>query len=134
MALIRDIEMKITEDYHECTRMAGSDFRICEDPKALWQAFEGELKTKQGECHGIGLRYYGSRLHELLGENLDDFTKNEIQFIVDEVANRYIEIKEVEIDFGTFNLHKGLINMEITLKSIFGRNLHIFSYDTGCGD
>lgn len=134
MALIRDINMRITEDYHENTDMAGSDFRVCEDQTALWQAFEGELKTKQGECHGIGMAYYGSRLHEFIGENLNDFTKDEIEFVVDEVAKRYIEIKTIEINFGKFNFHKGIISMEITLKSIFGRSLHIFSYSTGCGD
>jgi phage baseplate assembly protein W len=133
MALIRDIEMKITNDYCEYTEMAGSDFRVCDDAKTLWQAFEGELKTKQGECHGIGMLNYGSRLHEFLGENLNEFSHDEVKFVVEEVSKRYIEIRDIEVDFTSIKFKKGTINMQITITSLFGRNLHIFSYDTGCG-
>lgn len=124
--------MKIIDDYYEYTKMAGSDYRICSDPKALWQAFEGELKTKQGTCHGVGLRNYGSRLHEFLGENMNEFTESEITFAVEEVAKRYIEIKYIDIDYKSIKYNRSKISMNITLHSIFGPYLHIFSYDTGC--
>jgi phage baseplate assembly protein W len=134
MALIEDIEMKIINDYHEYTKMAGSDFRICSDLKALWQAFEGELKTKQGTCYGVGLRNYGSRLHEFLGENMNEFTENEIIFVVEEVAKKYIEIRKISIDFKTIKYNRGQISMDITLHPIFGPYLNTFTYNTGCDD
>lgn len=135
VVLLKDILMEITNDYHENTRMVGSDYRECEDKYALWQAFEGELKTKKGTCKGIGLIGYGSRLHELVGENMNEYFETEVEDMVMEVAAKYPGyIKNVYITFTANERRRGYISMDITLDTIFGPMLNLFTYDTGCDD
>lgn len=135
MPLIEDIKMKIESDYFETTKMAGSDYRPCNENYAIWQAFEGELKTKLGTCYGVGLTTatYGSELHTLLGENLNDYMPSEIEKMVKDVADRYpYEIRTFKINFDSIDLREGSISMEITIYTMFGPITEIFYYDKGC--
>lgn len=135
MPLIEDIKMKIESDYFETTKMAGSDYRLCNENYAIWQAFEGELKTKLGTCYGVGLTTatYGSELHTLLGENLNDYMPSEIEKMVKDVADRYpYEIRTFKINFDSIDLREGSISMEITIYTMFGPITEIFYYDKGC--
>ena len=135
MPLIEDIKMKIERDYFETTKMVGSDYRPCNENYAIWQAFEGELKTKLGTCYGVGLTTatYGSELHTLLGENLNDYMPSEIEKMVKDVADRYpYEIRTFKINFDSIDLREGSISMEITIYTMFGPITEIFYYDKGC--
>ena len=135
MPLIEDIKMKIESDYFETTNMAASDYRPCNENYAIWQAFEGELKTKLGTCYGVGLTTatYGSELHTLLGENLNDYMPSEIEKMVKDVADRYpYEIRTFKINFDSIDLREGSISMEITIYTMFGPITEIFYYDKGC--
>jgi phage baseplate assembly protein W len=136
MPLIEDIKMRIDNNsFYEYTMNRGSDLLFCQNNYALWQAFEGELKTPLGECRGINLvNNYGSRLYTLIGENIDYMsTPSEVQGMIQEVANRYTEIKSVNTNIDPDEWSKGIISVKITLVTIFGQITENFTLTTATG-
>lgn len=135
MPLIKDIKMRIENDWSEYVIIRGSDTVMCQDNYAIWQAVEGELKTKRGTCSGIGLQYYGSRLYTLIGSNLNDSTPQEVQGMIWEVTGTYSEILNCEIQFNQDFWDKGNIVANLRLSTIFGNTIHEFIYNiqNGCG-
>jgi hypothetical protein len=132
MARIIDIEMRIENDWNEYTKTIGADIKMCEDLYALWQAYEGELKTRLGVVRGFGLKNYGSRLYTLLGENLADFTFDEPKGMIQEVSSKYPMIKQTLIDVDQVYWDRGQFKCEITLITNFGRITKVFINEGGC--
>jgi hypothetical protein len=93
-----DIKFKVIDDFNEDVYPIPSDITVTDEYEGLWQAICGELKTWIGEVRCTHLSNYGSRLHELLGENIDDNFFDELNFYVQEVIDNYPEVMEYEID------------------------------------
>jgi phage baseplate assembly protein W len=132
LPLIEDIQMKIDDQGNEYTEIKGSDLVMCQDAYALWQAFEGELKTPLGACKGWMTTNYGSRLPQLIGSNLTfDILEPEVKDMIVETAGHYSQIGDVEIDINSDDWTKGIINATVTLYTVFGQITENFTYNTG---
>lgn len=129
MTEINDLQTWINKDYWEYTKIRGSDFINIEDGEALWQAIEGELKTRRGTCYGIGLETYGSNLYKVLGENIGDLEAKQVQQYVKEVMDNYPQISSWSMDNLT-NYSDGSVDLVITVHSIFGITTKPFSLCT----
>jgi hypothetical protein len=126
MTEINDLQTWVNRDYWEYTKIRGSDFLNIEDQEALQQAVIGELKTRQGTCYGVGLEDYGSKLYQILGQNIDDLVVKEVQDYVKDVANKYSQINSISIE-ELITYSDGSVDMKITIDSIFGKTIAPFS-------
>lgn len=130
MTEINDLQVWIKDDFWEFSRIRGSDFINIEDGDCLWQAVEGELKTKKGDCRGVGLETYGTSLYQILGQNIDDLVIKEMERCVNEVASKYPQIQSMTIMEVTV-YKNGDIRMIITIQSTFGQITKPFSLCQG---
>jgi hypothetical protein len=87
-----DIKYETTDGFYETLDPIPSDAQPTEGYEGLWQAIVGELKTWIGEVDCKHLANYGSNLHKLLGENIDDDFKSQLEFYIEEVMDNYPEI------------------------------------------
>ena len=132
MARLKDVEMRIDNDWWEYSKTIGSDLRMCEDNYAIWQALEGELKTQQGSVRGIGLENYGSRLYTLLGENFSVYTPQEAETMVKEVSARYRDILDTKVSTDQIAWDQGLFKCKIIITTNFGEIMQVFTNQGEC--
>jgi phage baseplate assembly protein W len=93
-----DIKMDIYHNYEEVTQVVAEDITLTTDTYTLWQAIEGELKTKLGEVDAEAFEGYGSRLHELLGQPMSDLLHKEVEYFVELVMDNYDNIESWDVD------------------------------------
>jgi phage baseplate assembly protein W len=93
-----DLLMTIYDNYDEKTRIVVQDIDLTTGTYALWQAIEGELKTRIGEVDCETLAGYGSRLHELLGQPMSDLLNKEVEYYVELVMNNYTEVESWSVE------------------------------------
>lgn len=97
MTTIDDGKTFAYQKYYEKFLVKGSELRMCEDHYAVWQAVVGEIKTKKGECLGIGLENYGCDIWRVLGETIDDLIIKEIEKYIDEIPPKYPQVKDFKL-------------------------------------
>lgn len=131
MVFIKDIKTSAPHNFYEYTDISGMDMVMCQDARAVGQAYVAEVKTPKGECKGVGLANYGSRLYTLLGENMTDTLQSDVIAIFQEVAKNYTEIRNVDVSVDQFELHKGLIVAKLSVYTIFGPYNTVLKYKEG---
>jgi len=95
---IQDMETRVVDNYMEYTRVRGSvDISEITDKYALWQAVCGEIKTKIGECQGVGMENYGCDIWKILGQNLTPLVVDQAKLYIEELAPKYEEINDIEV-------------------------------------
>jgi hypothetical protein len=128
-----DIKMRIEDDFDEYTRIRGSDVVMCQDAYAIFQAYEGEVKTPIGECTGWGMAKYGSRIYQILGTNFTDVLKTEVVSMLVEVGKKYPEINSVSVEVDDDEWQKGHLSALVTLDTAFGEVQNLVRYqERGC--
>jgi hypothetical protein len=60
-------------------------------------------------------------------------TPSEVQGMIQEVANRYTEIKSVNTNIDPDEWSKGIVSVKITLVTIFGQITENFTLTTATG-
>lgn len=93
-----DLMMTIYHNYEEVTRITVNDVSLTGGTYTLWQTIEGELKTRLGEVRAEAFANYGSRLHELLGQQMTDFINKEVEYYVELVMQNYPEVDSWEVE------------------------------------
>ncbi|MDP3013386.1 MAG: hypothetical protein Q8M92_04035 [Candidatus Subteraquimicrobiales bacterium] len=122
MAIIDDLKTSFQGNYYEELLVKGGDYRMCEDHYTLWQALVGEIKTKKGECLGVGLENYGCDIWRTLGENMDPLLEKEIEKYIHDLAPKYPQIKELTVEQIFYN-KEGQIDITIIVVSIFNKTM-----------
>lgn len=117
---INDYETRAERDYEESVIVKASDFSMINNKHALWQAIVGELKTRKGECQGVGLESYGCNLHKFLGQNIDSHTMKEIDHEILSITPRYPMVDRMETT-NAFRQKDGSIAIKLTVYSDFGK-------------
>lgn len=119
MSNINDFKTRAENDFWEYTIILGNEPRMITNKEALWQGFVGELKTKPGECQGVGMENYGCGIWNVIGENINEMVLKEIENYVTNLKPHYEEIKDIYVN-EVVEMHDGRVKLTITLNSIYG--------------
>lgn len=117
---LNDYEIKATNNFDEQMVVKASDLRIVTNKRALWQGIIGELKTRRGECQGVGLESYGCDLYKFLGQNIDNLTLREVNHEVLSIAPHYPMVSQMEVT-DVVSRKKGTLSLTLIVYSDFGR-------------
>lgn len=103
-------------DFENCE----DDISLVTDAEALWQAFEGELKTPYGVIDTPGQSTYGSEIWSAFGQQLTTMLINKMTMFINEQAAEYPEINNVlDASFRQTKDHNQL-QVAIELDTIYG--------------
>ena len=120
MATINDYKTYSEDDYFETILVRGNEFSLLEDEQALWNALVGEIKTKVGECKGVGLENYGCEVWRILGQNIDELVVKEVEKYIEVLTPRYPEIISLSLE-EMIKYKDGRISILIGVDSVFGK-------------
>lgn len=112
-----DLLMTIYHDYEEETTIVVNDIDLTSGTYTLWQTIEGELKTKLGEVDCETFANYGSRLHELLGQQMTSLLNREVEYFVELVMNNYPEVDSWSIEI-TKEQRPGKLSFVLSVTSL----------------
>jgi hypothetical protein len=118
---IQAYETLSDNNYDERAKIRNLDINIIQDAHALWQTIVEEIKTPQGSVKSWGNEEYGTELLEYIGVIMDELTANQIAYICEECATKYVEVTSAQCDV---NLKRKDKRIEFTLSvvSIYGEH------------
>ena len=119
LGAIQDIITESIDGYKENTFSNGTDIRMNKNKYALWNGITGEIKTKIGECTGVGQENYGCNIWLILGQQLTQPVVDQAQFYIRELAPKYEEVKDITVK-SIVKRHDGRLELSIYVASTLG--------------
>lgn len=114
----KDLRLQFDELGVDLTATKG-DFETVSDEHNLVQAIIHRLTTEEGELYDIGHADYGSRLHELVGEQNNARTRERLRNLIKECLAEEPRITEVtDIKVAPNQYDPNRLDIEITVRPI----------------
>ena len=118
--LIQDIQYFSADNYNENVGIRwGTEIQLIKNRYALWQGVVGEIKTRKGECRGVGTESYGCDIWLAKGENIDPILLDQISMYIKDLERRYADIDTMEVKSVT-KRKDGSLKLHIIVYSKFG--------------
>lgn len=119
LGVIQDIVTNSTNGYLETTYSNGTDILMNKNKYALWNGVAGEIKTKKGECTGVGQEKYGCDIWLIIGQQLTSLVVEQAKYYIKELVPKYEEI--IDIDVKSIVLRQqGQLKLSVFVKSTLG--------------
>lgn len=115
-----DYKTKVHDYFDEEPKIwMGKDAYFTTDNGAILQGVAGIIKTRIGECGGVGMEGFGCDVWMTIGEKLTAPLIDQIKYYIREAALKVTGVKEAEVE-AVRSLHDGRVSVDLHLTTIYG--------------
>lgn len=119
LGVVQDIVTEWDRGYYETVYCNGTDILMNKNKYAIWNGLAGEIKTRIGECTGVGQERYGCDIWKIIGQPLIPAVVAQAEFYIKELIPKYDKITDITIASLSIP-RKGTLKMSLSVSTTLG--------------